>query len=149
MLPFPQEQERTWEGHTCMCDLCTVFYSQILLWSSWTLQHTNSYIQQYSYPVKHVKTKDLLLRYKIYDGHILCLINECWVIDRAGTIYRYIDNIDIWKADTRIDTIYEISIQGKNFRPYLFLLPFYYNYSILTNVNSPYPSGKPETVMFR
>ena len=31
----------------------------------------------------------------IYDGHILCLINECWVIDRAGTIYRYIDNIDI------------------------------------------------------
>ena len=51
---------------------------------------------------------------------------------RAGTIYRF---IDIWKADMRIDTIYEIS--------------FYYNYSILTNEYSRYPSRKPETVMFR
>ena len=66
-----------------------------------------------------------------------------------GKIYRFIDNIDIWKADTRIDTIYEILIRGKKFRPYLFLLPFYYNYSILTNENSRYPSGNPETVMFR
>ena len=68
---------------------------------------------------------------------------------RAGTIYWYIDKIDIWKADTRIDMIYEISIWGKKFPPYLFLLPFDYNYSILINENSRFPSGKPETVMFR
>ena len=33
---------------------------------------------------------------------------------RAGTTYRYIDEIDIWKADTRIDMIYWISIREKN-----------------------------------
>ena len=42
---------------------------------------------------------------------------------RAGTIYRFIDNIDIWKADTSIDKIYEISIREKTIPPYLFLLP--------------------------
>ena len=40
-------------------------------------------------------------------------------------LVQYIDKIDIWKADTCIDTIYQISIREKKFRPYLFLLPFY------------------------
>ena len=47
--------------------------------------------------------------------------------------YQYVLWIFIWK---------------KKFPPYLFLLHFYYNYSILSNGNSRYTSGKPETVMF-
>ena len=68
------------------------------------------------------------------------------LVNRAGTIHRYIlirsifekPIFDLWNID-----------QGKQFQPYLFLLSFYYNYSILTNENSRYPSGKPKTVMFR
>ena len=52
---------------------------------------------------------------------------------------QYIDKIDIWNADMRIDTIYEISILTS-------LLLQLFN---LTNENSRYPSGKPETVMCR
>lgn len=36
--PFPQERERTWVEHTCMCGQCTVSCNQTPLLSSWTLE---------------------------------------------------------------------------------------------------------------
>ena len=61
-------------------------------------------------------TQNIYLEYKKCYLYLLSFRFEVWKVasSRAGTIYQYIDKIDILKADTRIDTIYQISIREKN-----------------------------------